>query len=165
MLKFFLNSRSRAYLRSLESEFGESTNAIRLELNKFEKAGMIKSEFVGNKKYYDANTDHPLFNDLHQIVLKYIGLDQIMDHVVGKIGELESVHLVGDYARGVDTGIIDLVFVGEDIDRGYLSKLSARAEKMIARKIRYLVYSGNREMQTGYPKLEPETSLVLWKQE
>ena len=163
-MKFFLNSQSRAYLRSLESEFGESTNAIRLELNKFEKAGMISSEFVGNKKYYTANTDHPLFKDIHQIVLKYIGLDRIVESIVGKIGELESVHLVGDYARGLDTGIIDLVFIGEDIDRNYLSKLSAKAEKMIDRKIRYLVYSGNGEMADGYDNLETDSSLVLWKQ-
>lgn len=163
LLKFFINSQSKAYLRSLESEFGESTNAIRLELNKFENAGMIHSEFVGNRKYYTANTAHPLYKELHQIVLKYIGIDQIVESVVGKIGELESVHLVGDYARGLDTGIIDLVFIGEDIDRDYLSKLSAKAEKMIDRKIRYLVYSGTAEMENGYNNLASDSSLLLWK--
>ena len=39
LLKFFLNSNTTAYLRGLEEEFGESTNSIRLELNRFEKAG------------------------------------------------------------------------------------------------------------------------------
>jgi predicted transcriptional regulator len=51
LMKFFLNSSTTAYLRSLEEEFGESTNGIRLELNKFEKAGFIDSETQGNKKY------------------------------------------------------------------------------------------------------------------
>ena len=37
LLKFFLNAQTKSYLRSLEGEFGESTNAIRLELNKFEE--------------------------------------------------------------------------------------------------------------------------------
>ena len=41
LLKFFLNSNTTAYLRSLESEFGESTNAIRIELNRLEEAGML----------------------------------------------------------------------------------------------------------------------------
>jgi hypothetical protein len=62
LLKFFLNSRSRSYLRGLETEFGDSTNAIRLELNRFEKAGMLKSYTEGNKKFFQANTDHPLYN-------------------------------------------------------------------------------------------------------
>jgi hypothetical protein len=33
LLKFFLNSSNTSYLRDLAAEFGESTNAIRLELN------------------------------------------------------------------------------------------------------------------------------------
>ncbi len=36
LLKFFLNSNAKAHLRGLETEFGESSNAIRLELNRFE---------------------------------------------------------------------------------------------------------------------------------
>ena len=37
LLKFFLNSSTSSYLRDLESEFGESTNAIRLELNRLSR--------------------------------------------------------------------------------------------------------------------------------
>ncbi|MDZ7846875.1 MAG: hypothetical protein U5L96_08935 [Owenweeksia sp.] len=125
---------------------------------------MISSEMEGNKKMYTANTNHPLYRDIHNIVIKYIGLDRLIESVVGKIGELESVHLVGDYARGLDTGIIDLVFIGANINRNYLSKLSGKAEKMIDRKVRYLVYSGAGEMQVGYENLENKESLVLWKQ-
>ena len=47
--KFFLNSSTKAHLRGLESEFGESTNAIRLELNRFEEAGLLHSLRDGNK--------------------------------------------------------------------------------------------------------------------
>ena len=78
LLKFFLNSNSRSYLRNLETEFGESTNAIRLELNKFEKAGLLKTELDGNKKYFRANTNHPLYNDINSILLKQIGFDKII---------------------------------------------------------------------------------------
>ena len=67
LLKFFLNSKATAYLRNLEAEFGESTNAIRVELNRFEKAGLILSQTSGNKKVYQANTQHPFFSDIHKI--------------------------------------------------------------------------------------------------
>ena len=50
LLKFFLNSSNRAYLRGLEEEFVESTKAIRLELNNLEKAGMLSIDVHGNKK-------------------------------------------------------------------------------------------------------------------
>ena len=50
MLKFFLNSSSTGYLRGLETEFDESTNSIRLELNRFEEAGLLTSITDNNKK-------------------------------------------------------------------------------------------------------------------
>ena len=52
LLKFFLNSNTTAYLRSLEEEFGESTNSIRIELNRFEKAGFLASHSQANKKVF-----------------------------------------------------------------------------------------------------------------
>ena len=70
--KFFLNSNIQSYLRGLESEFGDSTNSIRLELNRLEQAGMIYSEMRGNKKVFRANNAHPLFLDIQNIVRKYI---------------------------------------------------------------------------------------------
>ena len=57
LLKFFLNSNTTSYLRGLEGEFGESSNAIRVELNKLEEAGMLSSEVKGNKKMFKANTE------------------------------------------------------------------------------------------------------------
>ena len=72
LLKFFLNSKTTAYLRSLESEFGDSTNAIRLELNRLEKAGMLSSFMQGNKKMFTANTQHPLFSEVHNLSLIHI---------------------------------------------------------------------------------------------
>src|SRR5210317_816386 len=88
LLKFFLNSNASSYLRNLEGEFKESTNGIRLELNKFEKAGLLTSRMLGNKKVYKANTNHPLFNDIHNILLKYIGFDQIISTVISKLGNV-----------------------------------------------------------------------------
>ena len=164
LLKFFLNSNSRSYLRNLESEFGESTNSIRLELNKFEQAGLLTSEIDGNKKYFRANTGHPLFNDIHSILLKTIGFDKIVERVVEKLGSLEVAYVAGDFARGVDTGIIDLIFVGDGIDKEYLGRLVERTEGLINRKIRYVVFGV--EEFGAYVKAQKEPDLlVLWTKE
>ncbi|MBK8611204.1 MAG: hypothetical protein IPL84_15000 [Chitinophagaceae bacterium] len=100
LLKFFLNSRTKAYLRSLETEFEESTNAIRLELNRFEKAGMLESDMEGNKKFFKANPKHPLFSNLQQIVRKYVGIDTIIENVINNLGQVEEVYVTGQFARG-----------------------------------------------------------------
>ena len=112
LMKFFINSHATAYLRSLESEFGESSNAIRVELNRLERAGMLVSQVNGNKKIFRANTEHPLFGEIHNILLKQIGLDRVIEDVVERLGEVERVFLIGEFSRGIDSQIIDLVLIG-----------------------------------------------------
>jgi len=160
LLRFFLNPATTAYLRGLAEEFNESTNSIRVELNRFEEAGMLVSNSQGNKKIYKANDSHPLFRDLHSILLKYIGIDQVIEIIISRMGLLDKVFLTGDYAKGKDTGIIDLIFVG-DIDKEYLVNLVTKAEKIIDRKLRFLTYESaeweNLEMS------EPGKHLLLWE--
>lgn len=112
LLKFFLNSSMKAYLRGLAEEFGESTNAIRLELNHLEKAGLLQSELESNKKVYQANSSHPLFNDIRHLVLKHSGITQIIDEVVLRVGDIRKVWLRGDFAVGKDSRLIGLVVTG-----------------------------------------------------
>ncbi len=161
LLKFFLNSRTTAYLRSLEEEFGESTNGIRLELNKFEKAGFIDSYSEGNKKIFKANTKHPLFKDINSIVLKLSGLDHVVDYIIQRIGDLHKVYLVGKLANGQNTNIIDIVLVGDDINQTFLLEQIQKAEKKIGKKIRYVHFS-SAEFDLNKIK-EPGTHpLLLW---
>lgn len=159
-MRLFLNPGSSAYLRGLAEDFGESTNAVRLELNRFEDAGMLVSETQGNKKIYKANNKHPLFKDLNNIVLKYVGLDKVIEVIIGRLGDLEQLYLSGDYAEGKDTGIIDLVFVG-DIDKKYLVSLIEKSEKLTGKKIRYIQYNTADwdKVKTQHKKEE----LLLWE--
>lgn len=140
LLKFFLNSKTSSYLRNLESEFGESSNSIRLELNKFEEAGLLKTSTSGNKKVFKANTKHPMFSDIQNILMKYTGLDKIVEQVIKRLGNIELVYIVGDLAKGMDSPIIDLILVG-DIDKSYLLNLTEKAEKLINKKIRFVIFS------------------------
>ncbi|MCK9481411.1 MAG: ArsR family transcriptional regulator [Bacteroidia bacterium] len=160
LLKFFLNASTKAYLRGLEEEFGESTNGIRLELNRFEEAGMLQSYSHGNKKFFKVNTKHPLFEDIHNIVLKFVGLDKIVDSIISQLGSLEEVYVVGNFARGLDCDIIDLVFVGQ-VNQAYLVELIAKAEMKISRKIRYITYEQS-EFSLDKIKDGLAEPLLLW---
>ncbi len=162
LLKFFLNSNSTSYLRSLAAEFGESSNSIRVELNRFEKAELLVSYNQGNRKYFQANLSHPIYPDIHNIVLKYIGIDHIIDNVIYKAGNLEKVFLTGDYAEGRDSGIIDLIFVGENLNTPYFLKLVGRAENAIKKKIRYVVMSKEEYIKNN--KRIENSQILLWNQ-
>ncbi len=141
LMKFFINSQNTAYLRSLEEEFGESTNGIRLELNRFEKAGFLQSFNQGNKKLFTVNSKHPLFKNIHQIILKMTGIEYAVDYVVKQIGDLQQVYLVGKLAKGQDTSIIDLVLVGDQLNKAFLMEQIEKAEKKIEKKIRFVHFT------------------------
>ncbi|MDD4426657.1 MAG: ArsR family transcriptional regulator [Mariniphaga sp.] len=161
LIKFFLFDGNKGYLRKMEKEFNESTNAIRLELNRFVEAGLLTSEYEGRRRYYRANTRHPLYYDLQRIVLKMVGIDQIIERVTSQIGDLEEAYIIGDFALGVDTEVIELALVGEQLDISYINQLMEKAEKMIERKIMYQVLTS--DQMAWFFKDKP--SLLIWKDE
>jgi hypothetical protein len=160
LLKFFLNPEIKAYLRGLEAEFGESSNAIRVELNKFEEASLLESSVEGNKKVFSANTKHPLFKSLQQMLRSYIGIEQLMDSILMKLGEVSEIYLIGDLAKGKFSERIDLLFVG-NINEAFLLEILRKAESKIQKKVRYLLYN-----QWTYEKENPleneKYKLLIW---
>ena len=160
LLKFFLNPETEAYLRGLATEMGESTNGIRVELDRFTDAGFLEKRDNGKTKVYRANKAHSLFPEIQSIVRKYTGIDNLINGVLAKIGNLESAYVVGDYARGVDSGIIDVVIVG-DVDRVYLQSLVEKAEGMIGRRMRYIILKEKENVKLK-STLCANGSLVVW---
>jgi hypothetical protein len=159
LLKFFLNPDNAAYLRGLETEFGESSNSIRLELNRLEDASMLTSRVLGNRKLYQVNRHHPLYKEINSIVRKYFGLDVIVERIADRLGNLKAVYLTGEIAKGSDFSIIDLIFVG-DIDQNYLVNLIEKTGTLIKRKIRYIIYTDS-EFKAEYNK-DNNGMVLIW---
>ena len=159
LVKFFLNPNLKAYLRQLANEFGESTNSVRLELNRLKSAGLLESHHERNTIVYQARQDHPLFPEIRKIVTKVTGIDSVIESLIKRIGNMEQAYLVGDYARGTDSGLIDVVLIGE-LDKIILQEAIDTAEKLIDRKIRTLVLTKDEFEANTLKKNEP--FLLLW---
>jgi hypothetical protein len=158
LLKFFTNSTATAYLRGLAEEFDESTNSIRHELNNLSKAGYIISNENGRTIEYRANVAHPLYNEIKGLVHKYLGIDQIIENIIHKLGDLKLAYLIGDYAKGKDTGTIELLLVG-DINKDYLLNLVTKAKALIHRDIKTKQLT---EAEFNLQKEEFKHCLLLW---
>ena len=161
LVRLLFNPLTRSYLRELAKEFNVSTNAVREELNHLIKTKILKSEKNGRQVYYMANQEHPLFPELKSMVAKVMGIDQVMDSIVNRLGRLERAYLIDDYAEGKDTGIVDLLLVG-DIDQYHLNDLSRKTERYIKRKIRSLVLSTD-EYNQFLPELKQRPNVLIWE--
>ena len=141
MIKFFISQANRGYLNGLATEMGESTNAIRKELNHLQNAGYLEKIKVNNKVEYKANTKHPLFEVLQKVVLKHLGLEDVVETVLDRMGAVNQIILVGDYAKGIDSGLIEVFLIGKKLNMEYISQLEEKIEKLIGRKVSFYLAS------------------------
>lgn len=141
LVKFFSNQGNKGYLRGLAEEFHESTNSVRVELNRLSQAGLLLSSNSGKTKRYEANQLHPLYEEIRSIVSKYLGFDRLIEVVIKKLGNVERAMIIGDYAKGIDSGTIHLVLIGKDINFEYLDFLIKKAEEKIRRTVKVKVFT------------------------
>lgn len=141
MIKFFISQANRGYLNGLANEMGESTNAIRKELNHLQNAGYLEKVKVDNKVEYKANTKHPLFEVLQKVVLKHLGLEDVVETVLDRMGDVDQIILVGEYARGNDSGLIEVFLIGKELNMEYIAQLEEKIEKLIGRKVSFYLAS------------------------
>ena len=162
LMKLFLNSNTQSHLREMERDFGESSNnAIRQELSRLMKARMITYTEHKGKKLYRANTEHPLYSDILSILQKTVGIDKIIDQITTQIGNLQCAYLTGSFAEGNDSDTIELVLVGSNLDHEYITSLTSKAEKLIDRKIIYVIMTLEQLQQF----FKDKPVLLIWQNE
>ncbi|MDB2366720.1 ArsR family transcriptional regulator [Flavobacteriaceae bacterium] len=141
LIKFFVSQTNKGYLNGLANEMGESTNSIRKELNHLYDAGYLNKLKSDNKIEYNVNTDHPLYDTLRKVVMKHLGLEDIVEAVLARMGNVKSIILTGDYAKGIDSGDIEIFLVGKNLNTEYISNLEFKIEKLINRKVSFYLSS------------------------
>ena len=139
LIKFFVSQANRGYLNGLATEMGESTNAIRKELNHLHDAGYLQKEKSNNKIQYKANTKHPMFSVLQKVILKHLGLEDAVEIVLERMGDVEQIILIGNYAKGIDSGKIEIIIVGQDLNTSYVQNLEEKLEKLISRNVTFFL--------------------------
>lgn len=143
LVKFFINSANQGYLRGLSEEMNESTNAIRKELNNLEQAGYLLKKADKNRISYKANTKHPLFKTLKKIIFQHIGFDSIVTMVLDRMGTVRKIIVTGDYAKGLDSGTIEVSILGENLNLEYIEQLAFKIEEQIKRKVLFTINDEN----------------------
>ena len=154
LIKFFISAANKGYLNGLANEFNESTNSIRKELNNLSDSGYLLKSKQNNRIIYNADTNHPLFKVLQKIVRQHLGLEEIVEIVISKMGELDTIAITGDYAKGIDSGKIEIVLIGENININYLEDLKPKIKRKISRELDFII-----------KKRIPKNGLVLYKKE
>ena len=154
LIKFFVSAANKGYLNGLANEFNESTNSIRKELNNLSDAGYLLKSKQNNRVIYNADIKHPLFKVLQKIVRQHLGLEEIVETVISRMGDLDIIALTGDYANGIDSGIIEIVIIGDDVNMDYLENIKFKIKDKISRGVIFIIDSK-----------VPKDGIILYKKE
>ncbi len=154
LIKFFVSAANKGYLNGLANEFNESTNSIRKELNNLSNAGYLLKSKQNNRIIYNADIKHPLFKVLQKIVRQHLGLEEIVETVIYRMGDLDIIALTGDYAKGIDSGFIQILIIGDKVNNEYLENLKPKIKDKISRDVDFIIDSK-----------VPKDGIILYKKE
>lgn len=145
LLQLFLANPGRSfYVRELTRKIDEQINSVRRELANLQGIGIIKSDSVNNKLYYEVNQGYKHFKALQSIFSVELPQQDISTASQGDL--LKRLQVVGSFDIVITTGIligyegadIDLVLVGSS-NKQKLEKLMKTVELEEGSPIRYTV--------------------------
>jgi predicted nucleotidyltransferase len=120
------------------------TGAVQRELATLSDAGLLTVKRQGNQKHYQANADAPVFTELRGLVLKTMGLADVLRAALAPLAaQITMAFVYGSVAKQQDTAAsdVDVMIVAEDL--GYADVFSAleSASITLGRKINPTLYT------------------------
>lgn len=140
---FFSDLTEMYHVRGIVRQTKEEINAVRRELERLEKAGILKNEKRGNRLYYWARDDYEFFGELLCVVAKTTGLGAEIISNKNKIGKLNYVMFSGKFARRKERkkeDEVDILVIGEVV-LPELANLIRVEESKRGEEINYTVMS------------------------
>ncbi len=131
----FGTNQQELHMREIQRLAGLGISSIRQEIEKLERLELLISRKSGNRIYYSANKEHPLFNLVHEMVLKTNGLVNVFQKYLSD-DSIDFAFIFGSFANGDEksTSDIDLFIIGE-IGLRELSKQLKEPVKILGREI------------------------------
>jgi len=138
----FTHPDERYFVRQLTTLVEEDSTNVSRELARLEKTGILVTTTEGKQKYYQANRQSPLFNELHGLMLKTVGVADIIKKALEpRMADIKLAFIFGSVARSTDDrrSDIDLMVVGK-ISFGDVVSLLTPAEQKLGREVNLVVY-------------------------
>jgi predicted nucleotidyltransferase len=114
------------------------SGAVQRELKKLAGAGIVSVAISGNRRFYQANRHSPVFEELHGLIVKTVGLvEPLRNSLKAFAAGIDVAFIYGSVAKGEDTAKsdIDLMIIGRDVAYGEIYAALQKAEKTLLRTI------------------------------
>jgi predicted nucleotidyltransferase len=138
----FSHPDERYFVRQLTKLVNEDSTNVSRELARLEKSGILISTAEGKQKYYQANRESPLFDELHGLIVKTTGVaDVLREALAPEREQIRLAFIFGSIAFGNErrSSDIDVMVVGA-VSFGRVVSLLSPAEGQLRREVNPVVY-------------------------
>lgn len=139
VLQLFLSNQADLFhVREIVRRVDEEINAVRRELARMEKFGMVTSEWRANRRLYRFRKDYVFYQQLLGMVIKTTGLGGAIIKNKNKLGRVKYAMMATRFARNElsESDQVDLLIVGQ-IVLPELQGLIANEQTTREREINY----------------------------
>src|SRR5437763_4492976 len=120
------------HLREIERRSGLAVATVQQELKRLTRLGVIEARPDGNRTYYVAREDHPLYPEIRGLVLKTSGLADLLRDARQKEKNIGIAFVFGSFAHSRELAHcdVDLVVIGRGGLRQLIELVSGLSEKI-----------------------------------
>lgn len=113
------------HMREIQRVAACTIGPVQVELKKLLALQLVTARRDGNRLYYRANREHPLYPDIHAMVLKTSGMADYLSTLLRDRADVTTAFIFGSLASGEDTAAsdIDLMAIGTISLRGLITAL------------------------------------------
>jgi|SRR6185312_14062992 len=153
----FDGKKTSLYLREIHRRSGLAIGTIQQEIAHLKKMDLIQSEKDGNRTYFTAQTNHPLYNEICGLVEKTSGVAERLREALSELKDIQCVFIFGSFAKGTEKSHsdIDLIVIGNISLRALSTKLKNISEQS-QREINPHIYS----LKTWKDKLKKKDHFI-----
>jgi predicted nucleotidyltransferase len=140
----FGNPRRSFYANEIIALARSGTGAVQRELQRLEASDLVTVTRVGNQKHYQANPSSPVFEELRALVLKTVGLADVLRAALAPVSkDVRAAFVYGSIAKGQDTAVsdIDLMVISDRVTHAELFAALEQATTQLGRKVAPTIYS------------------------
>ncbi len=156
----FVNADRSFYTNEIVRFIDSGIGVVQRELEKLAASGLVTTRKIGNQKHYQANRDIPIFEELRGIMLKIVGLADILRAALLPLSDkIHAAFVYGSVAKGNDTvkSDIDVFIIGDNLAYADLYNLLSTSEAKLGRPVNPSIYS----MKELERKLMEKNTFVL----
>ena len=155
----FVNANRSFYTNEIVRFVDSGVGVVQRELEKLAQSGLVTVHKIGNQKHFQANPDAPIFAELRGIMLKTVGLADILRLALLPLSDkIQAAFIYGSIAKGKDTSKsdIDVLIIGNGLAYADMYDALSANESSLGRPVNPSIYS----MQELQRKLAEDNTFV-----